>query len=103
VSLYIIAQMHGIFLAYAVELSRSLFHGNLVLECPVPSALLELCPLSHRQEQEFSVMRYTAVTCDPNDFEAERYTLRQKQLYEPTRRTEIFIVITMYNVGYFTS
>jgi hypothetical protein len=65
-------------------------------------------------------MRYTAVTSQPDDFmvssrryasvwrgpfskleqllQAEQYTLRQKQLYEPTRKTEIFIVITMYNV-----
>ncbi len=46
-----------------------LFRGNLVLECPVPSALLDLCPLNHRTEQEFSLMRYTAVTCQPDDFE----------------------------------
>jgi hypothetical protein len=65
-------------------------------------------------------MRYTAVTSQPDDFmaraqshrliriarpnqmptlQAEQYTLRQKQLYEPTRKTEIFIVITMYNVS----
>ncbi|GHJ86389.1 hypothetical protein NliqN6_2791 [Naganishia liquefaciens] len=74
-----------------------LFRGNLVLECPVPTALLELCPIEHRKEQEFALMRYTAVTCGPDDFAQERYTLRQKQLYEPTRKTEIFIVITMYN------
>jgi chitin synthase len=45
-----------------------LFRGNLVLECPVPSALLDLCPIAHRKEQEFSLMRYTAVTCQPDDF-----------------------------------
>lgn len=39
--------------------------------------------------------RYTAVTCDADDFPAENYTLRQKQLYEPTRKTEIFIVSTL--------
>lgn len=46
----------------------SLFRGNLVLECPVPTALLELCPIEHRKEQEFALMRYTAVTCGPDDF-----------------------------------
>jgi hypothetical protein len=45
-----------------------LFRGNLVLECPVPTALLELCPIEHRKEQEFALMRYTAVTCGPDDF-----------------------------------
>lgn len=39
-----------------------------MLECPVPTALLELCPIEHRKEQEFALMRYTAVTCGPDDF-----------------------------------
>ena len=41
-------------------------------------------------------MRYTAVTCDPEDFTAERFTLRP-QLFHQRRRTELFIVVTMYN------
>lgn len=41
-------------------------------------------------------MRYSAATCDPNDFMKEGFTLRQV-LYEPPRRTELFIVMTMYN------
>lgn len=60
-----------------------------------------------RDELEFSKMRYTAITCDPNDFvvsfyvslrtkaelssQDDRYTLRQK-LYDPPRQTELFIV-----------
>lgn len=40
-------------------------------------------------------MRYTAATCDPKDFASQGYTLRQ-QLLE--RHTELFIVLTMYNV-----
>ena len=42
-------------------------------------------------------MRYTAATCDPDDFKDERYTLRQV-LFDPPRRTELFICLTMYNV-----
>ncbi|KNE92176.1 hypothetical protein PSTG_14412 [Puccinia striiformis f. sp. tritici PST-78] len=53
-----------------------------------------MCP--RKDEREFTHMRYTAATCDPNDFKDERYTLRQV-LYEPARRTELFIVMTMYN------
>ncbi|EPQ66343.1 Chitin synthase I [Blumeria graminis f. sp. tritici 96224] len=41
-------------------------------------------------------MRYTAATCDPSDFYAERFTLRQKLFAKP-RHTELFIVVTMYN------
>jgi chitin synthase len=65
--------------------------GNLVLEFPVPPKLL----LPYRGEPETLRTRYTAVTCDPDDFAKNGYSLRQ-QLYG--RRTEIFIVITMYNV-----
>lgn len=71
-----------------------LYHGNLVIDCPVPSKLLDMCP--NRTDREMTFMRYTAATCDPNDFMEEKYTLRQI-LYDPPRRTELFIVMTMYN------
>jgi chitin synthase len=41
-------------------------------------------------------MRYSAATCDPNDFYDERFTLRQRLFRQP-RHTELFIVVTMYN------
>lgn len=47
--------------------------------------------------KEFTHMRYTAATCDPKDFESDGYTLRQQLL---SRETELFIVLTMYNVKY---
>ncbi|TIB12944.1 hypothetical protein E3P92_02430 [Wallemia ichthyophaga] len=68
--------------------------GNLVLDCPVPTRLLDMC--HNREGDEFTHMRYTAATCDPSQFDAERYTLRQ-QMYSPPRRTEIMICLTMYN------
>ncbi|ODO12122.1 hypothetical protein I350_00908 [Cryptococcus amylolentus CBS 6273] len=71
-----------------------LFRGHLVLDVDVPSMLLDQCPI--RQGNEFTKMRYTAVTGDPNDFVADKYTLRQR-LYDPPRQTELFVVITMYN------
>ncbi|KAF8313001.1 glycosyltransferase family 2 protein [Clavulina sp. PMI_390] len=71
-----------------------LYNGNLVLDCPVPSKLLDMCAM--RNEREFTHMRYTAATCDPNNFKSEGYALRQV-LYEPPRKTELFIVMTMYN------
>jgi chitin synthase len=49
-----------------------------------------------RNEREFTHMRYSATTCDPNDFKDEGFTLRQVH-YDPPRRTELFIVMTMYN------
>jgi chitin synthase len=71
-----------------------LFHGNLVIDSPVPSKLLDLCAI--KTEREFTHMRYSAATCDPNEFKDSGFTLRQIH-YDPPRRTELFIVMTMYN------
>lgn len=71
-----------------------LFHGNFVLDNAVPTKLLDMC--ANRTDREFSHMRYSAATCDPNDFKDSGFTLRQVH-YDPPRRTELFIVMTMYN------
>ena len=71
-----------------------LFHGNFVLDSAVPTKLLGMCAL--RNEREFTHMRYSAATCDPNDFKEAGFTLRQVH-YDPPRKTELFIVMTMYN------
>lgn len=78
-------------LAKRVKLTR----GNLVLDCPVPTRYLQSVPL--KDTKEFTHMRYTAATCDPKDFVDEGYTLRQQLL---GRETELFIVLTMYNVSH---
>ncbi|KAF9978360.1 Chitin synthase, class 1 [Actinomortierella ambigua] len=72
-----------------------LTQGNLVLDCPVPSKFLKT--LKYQEGEEFTHMRYTAATCDPNDFAAENYTLRPLFIDEQPRETELFIVMTMYN------
>jgi chitin synthase len=68
-----------------------LTNGNFVLDLPVPPRLI----LPRRGEPETMMTRYTAVTCDPDDFEKKGFFLRQN---ENGRRIELFIVITMYNV-----
>ncbi|KAI7864519.1 chitin synthase 1 [Spinellus fusiger] len=68
-----------------------LVNGHLVLECPVPTRLLDMSP---RKEKEFSTMRYTAVTCGPDEFATSGYTLLPQCRQ---RETELFIVMTMYN------
>jgi Chitin synthase./Chitin synthase N-terminal. len=68
-----------------------LFQGNLVLDMQVPSHIV---PSGKQDIEEFSKMRYTAATCDPDDFMASRYSLRP---YLLGRQTELFIVMTMYN------
>lgn len=72
-----------------------LFHGNLVLDCPVSSKLLEQYP-HHSPAREFTHMRYSAATCDPSEFVNEQYTLRQ-MCYAVPRQTELFICVTIYN------
>jgi chitin synthase len=68
-----------------------LFHGNLVLDVPVPSHIV---PAGKQDVEEMSKLRYTAATCDPDDFMSSRYSLRP---YLMGRETELFIVMTMYN------
>jgi chitin synthase len=68
-----------------------LFQGNLVLDVQVPSHII---PQNQQGSEEMSKMRYTAATCDPDDFMSSRYSLRQ---YLYGRHTELFIVMTMYN------
>jgi chitin synthase len=72
-----------------------LTNGNLVLDLPVPPKLV----LPRAGHPEVMKTRYTAVTCDPDDFEKNGHFLRQNQM---NRRTELFICITMYNVSGWT-
>jgi chitin synthase len=65
-----------------------------VLDSAVPTKLLNLC--AYKDGREFTHMRYSAATGDPNDFKDNGFTLRQVH-YDPPRRTELFIVMTMYN------
>jgi chitin synthase len=69
-----------------------LINGELILECKIPTILYSFLP--RRDDIEFTHMRYTAVTCDPDDFVDRGYQLRQNI---STRETELFICITMYN------
>ncbi|KAI0514844.1 glycosyltransferase family 2 protein [Xylaria bambusicola] len=71
-----------------------LINGELILECKIPTILYSFLP--RRDEIEFTHMRYTAVTCDPDDFVERGYKLRQN-IGRTTRETELFICVTMYN------
>lgn len=74
-----------------------LFEGNLVLDCPIPPRLLN--QVDHAPppgRDEYTHMRYSAVTGDPAEFHQRRFRLRQ-QLFSKPRHTELFICITMYN------
>ena len=69
----------------------ALVQGNLVLDVIVPSNIV---PQGKQDVEEMTKMRYTAATCDPDDFMSSRYSLRP---YLMGRKTELFIVMTMYN------
>ena len=71
-----------------------LINGELILECKIPTILYSFLP--RRDEIEFTHMRYTAVTCDPDDFVSNGYKLRQN-IGSTARETELFICVTMYN------
>jgi chitin synthase len=66
--------------------------GNLVFDIPVANLVAKMG--KYGVGEEFTHTRYTAATCDPDDFSKSGYFLRQQEL---SRQTEMFIVITMYN------
>jgi len=66
--------------------------GNLVIDVPVADRVSKMGKYS--RGDEFTHMRYTAVTCPPDQFANAGYMLRQQELQ---RQTEIFVVVTMYN------
>jgi hypothetical protein len=71
-----------------VELS----HGRFIVDIPVPEKVVSAGRFT--SGREFTHMRYTAVTGDPDEFVKNGYTLRQQEL---GRSTELFVVVTMYN------
>ena len=72
----------------------------LSVEYPVPSAIQNAIQAKYRTDleggsEEFTHMRYTAATCDPNDFTLKNgYNLRPAMY---NRHTELLIAITYYN------
>ena len=80
--------------AHMTKKEVRLINGELILECKIPTILHSFLP--RRDEREFTHMRYTAVTCDPDDFTVRGYKLRQN-IGSTMRETELFICVTMYN------
>lgn len=64
----------------------------LKLDNPIPRGLLSTLP--RRDSPEFTEMRYTACTVDPDQFLEEGYSLR---FAEMNRECQIVVCITMYN------
>jgi len=80
------------------------FEGNYVVNVPVPDGVFKKATINKEKAtelraEEFLYVRYSAVTCDPNEFLQNKFKLRQ-QIYAESnskRKTELFIVLTMYN------
>lgn len=73
--------------------------GVLSVNYPVPSAIKNAIQPRYRDaeggSEEFTTMRYTAATCDPNDFTLKNgYDLRPRMY---NRHTELLIAVTYYN------
>lgn len=72
----------------------------LSADYPVPSAIQNAVQAKYRNDlesgsEEFTHMRYTAATCDPNDFTLKNgYNLRPAMY---NRHTELLIAVTYYN------
>ncbi|KAF7557244.1 hypothetical protein G7Z17_g833 [Cylindrodendrum hubeiense] len=73
--------------------------STLSLNYPVPSAIRNAVEprylSSEVDSEEFTAMRYTAATCDPNDFTIGNGYMLRPRLYN--RHTELLIAITYYN------
>ncbi|KAL2371269.1 Chitin synthase, class 2 [Blastomyces gilchristii] len=87
-------ERRGVRKAQMTKKEVRLINGELILECKIPTILHSFLP--RRDDREFTHMRYTAVTCDPDDFTVRGYKLRQN-IGSTIRETELFVCVTMYN------
>ncbi|KAI0470619.1 glycosyltransferase family 2 protein [Xylariaceae sp. FL0804] len=84
---------------YATRRVKLVQGSVLSVDYPVPSAIKNAVQPQYRDTEsgsaEFVNMRYTAATCDPNDFTLKNgYDLRPRMY---NRHTELLIAITYYN------
>jgi chitin synthase len=84
---------------YATRKVKLVQGSVLSIDYPVPSAIKNAIQPKYRDVEggtsEFTNMRYTAATCDPNDFTLKNgYDLRPRMY---NRHTELLIAITYYN------
>ncbi|CAG8697969.1 1855_t:CDS:2 [Dentiscutata erythropus] len=67
---------------------------HLVLELPIPTDLLG--NILRKDSKEFTHVRYTACTSEPDNFAKKGFTLRQVET-SPPRPIELFIMLAMHN------
>lgn len=79
------------------KLEHDVTNGIFSVEYPVADALLTSVEPKYKEiaePTEFSHMRYTACTCDPDEFVEQKYTLRAADY---GRDTELLIAVTYYS------
>jgi len=85
---------------YATRKVKLVQGSVLSIDYPVPSAIQNAIQAKYRNDleggsEEFTHMRYTAATCDPDEFTLKNgYNLRPAMY---NRHTELLIAITYYN------
>ncbi|ODH46515.1 chitin synthase B [Paracoccidioides brasiliensis] len=85
---------------YATRKVKLVQGSVLSVDYPVPSAIQNAVQAKYRNDleggsEEFTHMRYTAATCDPNEFTLHNgYNLRPAMY---NRHTELLVAITYYN------
>lgn len=85
---------------YATRKVKLVQGSVLSIDYPVPSAIQNAVQAKYRNDleggsEEFTHMRYTAATCDPDEFTLKNgYNLRPAMY---NRHTELLIAITYYN------
>ncbi|KEF62482.1 chitin synthase 3 [Exophiala aquamarina CBS 119918] len=91
---------YGTIKRYATRKVKLVQGSVLSIDYPVPSAIQNAVQAKYRNDleggsEEFTHMRYTAATCDPDDFTLKNgYNLRPAMY---NRHTELLIAITYYN------
>ncbi|KAK9459399.1 chitin synthase-domain-containing protein [Lipomyces oligophaga] len=73
---------------------NKIFSAEYLVPSPLKNGIEKRYRDLEEGSTEFTHMRYTAATCDPDEFISEGYTLRQAMY---GRKTELLIAITYYN------
>ncbi|KAF5598136.1 chitin synthase A [Fusarium pseudoanthophilum] len=69
------------------------FRGNVVVDIPVPDRILARIPQSSSLEcNEFTHSRFSFITCPPEEFGDQNYTLRATLFAQP-RQTQFILVV----------
>jgi chitin synthase len=73
-----------------------LHNGNLIMDVPVPKEVIPTTKGLGLEQDEMDKMRYSAATCDPDDYMASKFSLRQ---YLYGRKTELFVSASLRYPG----